>query len=360
MTVTFALRHLCLLTALVNIAGNVLLLALYPSIFGRLGVPAPEDARGFVLESVLSFTMGVVALLIFLNPSRAIPLLKIGIAGKGAYAVVTYYFFAFHNLDSFYLIFAAWDAFFVVVFLLYWIHLESPDLPRLQTVIHPGLGGALSKRAVILTFSLTGNGRKAVEQLAAGLRSGSYNVDIVCVRPAEPVFRFPMSLGSFVRIVVRALFRYPAQIDRLDVPRRDYDLVVVESPTWLLGMAAPVEAVFQDPENRWLFEGRDAAAMVVCRGAHRRSRAMMVRWMNRLGANVVSARGFEHEGREPRRLMSLWFYLIFRRPGFPPVLAEPRYGLSEKSLREIRMFGERLAGRPLLQPASYVTEGSHV
>jgi hypothetical protein len=73
---------------------------------------------------------------------------------------------------------------------------------------------------------------------------------------------------------------------------------------------------------------------------------MMVRWLQSLGSNVVAAAGYTHEGREPRRLFSLWFYLIFRRAGFPPLLAEPRYGLSEDTLDEIRGLGQRLAARP--------------
>lgn len=325
--------------------GNILLLLLRDPLFDRLGVPRPLDPRGFVLESTLSFTMGVVALLIFLNPARSIGLLQIGILGKGAYALVTYYFFAFHDTHPFYLVFAAWDAVYVVIFFLYWIHLESPDLPRLAVEVGAGSSGNRTNRAAIIAFSLTGNGRKGVEQIEAGLQGKGYGVDVVWVEPAEPVFRFPMSLGDFVRIVVRAFFRYPAFIESLHVPRSDYDLVIVESPTWLLGVAAPVEAVFQAPANRWLFEGRDAAAVVICRGAHRRSRAMMARRLERLGANVVTARGYGHAGWEPRRLMSLWFYLIFRRAGFPPGLAEPRYGLSDESLSDLRRLGEELAVR---------------
>jgi hypothetical protein len=355
MTSSIVLRYLCLLTAIVNMGGNLLLVLLQRPLFDRFGLPHPVDARGFLIESTLSFLMGMVALLIFLNPRTSIGLLKIVIAGKGAYAVITYYFFAFYGLHRFYLLFAAWDAFYAVVFLLYWIHLESPDLPPLEKEIMPGVDQLRTNYAVILSLSLTGNCRKAVVQLKNGLESKGYAVDNLPVMPAESIFRFPMSLGDFVMIVVRAFFRYPAFIEPLPVPRADYDLVIVVSPTWLLGMAAPVEAIFQDPANHWLFAGRDAAAVVVCRRAHQRTRAMMVRRLERLGANVLTARGYVHEGWEPRRLMSLWFYLIFRRAGFPPGLAEPRYGLSNDTLNEIGLLGEQLAQRPrtrlLTEPA---------
>jgi hypothetical protein len=350
------LRYLCLLTAVANMGGNIALVLFQGPLFERLGIPHPTDTRGFLLESTLSFLMGVVALLIFLNPQRAIGLIKIGIFGKGAYAVLTYYFYAFHGLHPFYLLFAAWDATFVAIFFLYWIHLESPDLPPLQTRVQAGAARERTNRALILALSLTGNGRKAIEHLEAGLREQGYQVDQILIQPAEPIFRFPMRFADFARIVIRALIRYPAFIHPLRIPRADYDLVVVESPTWLLGMAAPVEAVFRDPVNRWLFEGRDAAALVVCRGAHRRTRAMMVRWLQALGANVVAACGYSHQGREPRRLFSLWFYLIFRRAGFPPLLAEPKYGLSDETLAEIRRLGRQLAIRPSEHPSGLLEE----
>ena len=44
--------------------------------------------------------------------------------------------------------------------------------------------------------------------------------------------------------------------------------------------------------------------------------------------------------------MSLWFYLMFRKAGYPPGLAEPQYGLSSESLNRIRRLGEDLATRP--------------
>jgi hypothetical protein len=344
------LRYLCLLTALANMGGNVLLQLFYRPLFVWLGVPLPTDLRAFVLESVLSFAMGVVALLVFLHPRRGIGLLQIGILGKGGYALVTYFFYAVYQLHGFYLVFVVWDAVFVVVFFLYWIHLESPELVELQQAIFDGIHQDRTNRALLIGFSLTDNGKKGMQHLAAGLESKGYEVDILPVIAQEAIFRFPMSFGGFVSIVMRAFVRHPAKIAPLQVPHHDYDLVVVESPTWLLGIAAPVEAVLQHPENRALFAGRDAVALVVCRGAHRRTQAMLVRWLERCGANVVAARAYAHVGHEPRRLLSLWFYLIFRRPGFPPGLAEKHYGLSDETLRAIKIFGAQLADRQRTRP----------
>lgn len=342
---TIVLRKLCLLTAVVNMTGNVIIVFFHRPIYAWLSIPLPVDMYHFLLESLLSFTIGVAALLIFLHPDRAIDLLKICILGKGAYAIVTFTFFAVDQLHWFPLIYAAWDAAFVVILFLYWIQLESLDLLQLEHQVMAGLKRPSTHRALVISFSLTGNGRKAVQRLTEGLCAAGYDVDELSPTPYDKTYRFPMSFFEFVRIILRAFVRAPTRIQPIETPHDNYDLVIVESPTWLLGMAAPVEAVFQDPSNRWLFSGRDVAALVVCRGAFQRTRAMIVRHLERCGANVVAARSWTHQGREPRRLMSLWFYLIFRRAAWPPLLAEPRYGLSEESLREIEVYGRSLAQR---------------
>jgi hypothetical protein len=347
-------RVLCLVTAVANLAGNVGLLLLYRPVFALLGVPPPSDLRWFALEASLSFTMGVVALLIFLDRDgeRTLDLLKIGIVGKGLYGLITYYFYAVHQVHWLFLVFAAWDALFVVVFFLYWIQLQDRDLLRLQREICAGIERPPTHKALLLGFSFSDNGRKAVERMRAGLLAGGYRaVDVHWIHAQERLFRWPLGLAAFARITARAMLRAPARIAPLDVPEdHDYDLIVVQSQTWMLGMSAPTEAVFLDPRNAGIFRGRDAAGVVVCRGAYQRTHAMLVRWLERRGANVVGARGYVHAGWEPRRLMSLWFYLVFRRPGVPRWLAEPHYGLSERSLARVEQFGRDLAQRARSRP----------
>lgn len=345
-------RYLCLVTALANMAGNVGLLLFYEPLFELIGVPLPDDMHAFALESVLSFTMGVVALLVFLDPARNRDLLKIGIIGKGAYGLITYYFYVVHQVHWFYLVFVAWDALFVVVFFLYWIKLASPDLLERREDILAGLappvGQEPSKRALIVSFSLTGNGKQAVERLTAGLEAEGYEVDLTHPVPAEAIYRFPMSPGDFTRIILRAFVRKGAAVSALKTPddRDDYDLVVIESQTWLLGASAPVEATLYDARNLRLFSGRDAAVLVVCRGAHRRTEAMLVRGLERCGANVIASRGFAHKGREPLRLMSLWAHLISK--GEDSRLgrwASKRYGLSAAELDVVERYGQALGRR---------------
>jgi hypothetical protein len=340
------LRYLCLVTAIANLGGNPLMLAFQRPAFQALQIPLPADAYLFTLQCALSFTMGVVALVTFIRPDRG--LLIIGIVGKGLYAGITYYFWAIQRVDGYFLLFVAWDAAFVLIFFLYWIQLAHPDLVELGHSMYAGLDArqGAPRRALVVGLSLTGNGKKAIENLVRGLESEGYAVDVGWVRPQERIFRYPFSLPAFARVVVRAFFRVPAPA-RIEVAeRKDWDLVVVESPTWMIGAAAPVETVLADGDNRDLFMGRDAAVVVVCRGAWQRSCAMLARRLESAGANVVTARGYAHQGWEPARLLLLWWKLITGRDRLWGVT----YGLSDETLGHVRQLGVDLARRGRSRP----------
>jgi hypothetical protein len=343
-------RLLCLATAAANCLGNLALLATYPRLLTLLNVPLPQDLYSYACVSGFSFTIGVLAFLVFLNPDENAPLLVPGALGKAIYAFFTFYFRVFHGLHWFYLAFGAWDALFTVVFLLFYMQLRSPDLERFNAgEILPGHGRSTGK-ALFVLYSLTGTGRSALQNVKAGLESAGYSTTEYDVQPVErELFSFPLTLLRFVRIMLRAIFRIPAKIEPLNIPpNHDYDLIVVFGQTWFVGVSAPIEAVFQDERNHPIFTGRDAATVNVCRGLRRRSQAMLVRWLERSGATVVGAHAYEHEGHEPSRVFSLFAYLAYGQTGRPAWLKwflEPRYGLSDQAFANLKEFGTKLAKR---------------
>jgi len=343
-------RGLCLLTAVANTVGSVFLVLFYRPLLELAGAPLPSDLFAFCGVASLSFTMGVAAFLVWQDPERNQAVLIAGMVGKGLFAFFSFYFYVLHNLHWFWLTFGVWDAVYTGIFFLFLIQLLSPDLTRLNTTdVFIGLDRPVTNRALLLGFSLTGNGRKGLERIKAGLERNGYTADIRYVEPYEKFFRFPMSLMDFVRMIARAMFRVSARIRPLNISAdHPYDLIVVESQTWMVGMTAPVEAIFQDPANRDIFRDRDVAALTVCRGAWRRSQAMVVRWLQSCGGNVVGVRAYVHQGWEPSRLFSLWFYLIYRAAGKPSWLdgfVQKHYGPSEESFQEMEVFGEDLATR---------------
>jgi hypothetical protein len=342
-------RYLCLLTALANAGGNVGLLLFYKPIFALFGVPLPKDLYSFAFVCGFSFTVGVLAFIVFLAPEQTIPLLVVGMVGKAVYAFFTFYFWNRGQLRPFYLTFGVWDAAYTVIFFLYLIRLVSPDLTELNRgTILDGVDRPRSGKALLIFFSMTGNGSRAMRRVREGLESRGYKVDERICISNEALFHFPFTLLEFIRIMLRAIFRVPTTIQPLGLSdSHPYDLIVVESQTWFVGISAPVEAVFQDPKNRGIFAGRDVAAVNVCRGLWQRPQAQLIRWLKAMGGNVVGARAYENPGREPIRCFSLFFFLGSGAPGKPAFLKNiltPQH-ISPQAELELVSFGQGLAER---------------
>jgi len=357
-------RYLCLLTALANAGGNVGMLLFYRPILNLFGAPLPKDIYSFAFVCGFSFTVGVLAFMVFLAPEKTVPLLVVGIFGKAIYAFFTFYFWSHGALHPFYLIFGAWDAAYTVIFFLFLIRLVSPDLTVLNRGdILEGVDRSRTGKALFLYFSMTGNGSRAMNSVRKGLESAGYEVDEKICQPNESLFHFPFTLMVFLRIMLRAIFRVPTTLKPLEIADdHTYDLIVVESQTWFVGMSAPVEAIFQDPKNRYIFSGRDVAAVNVCRGLWQRPQAQLVRWLQSAGGNVVGARAYENPGHEPIRCFSLFFFLGTGAPGKPAFLKSilTQQHISDKAESELVCFGQALAERrrkvtpglpPLIQSA---------
>jgi flavodoxin len=359
-------RYLCLLTALANAGGNLGMLLFYKPILNLVGAPLPKDLYSFAFVCGFSFTVGVLAFMVFLSPQKTIPLLVVGMVGKAIYAFFSFYFYFHGELHPFFMIFGWWDAVYSVIFFFFLIRLVSADLtPLNQGEILEGVDRPRTNKALLIYFSMSGNGSRAMKRVREGLESRGYTVNEKMCESHETLFHFPFSLMVFIRITLRAIFRVPTTIKPLDIPdNHPYDLVVVESQTWLVGMSAPVEAVFQDPKNRGIFAGRDVAAVNVCRGLWQRPQAQVIRWLQSAGGHVVGARAYENPGHEPIRCWSLFVFFAAGAPGKPAFLKgilTPQY-ITPEAERELVSFGQALAERKKMVtpgvPLSLATQGA--
>jgi hypothetical protein len=349
-------RLLILLIAAANAVGNILILLFYRPILAWAGAPLPVDTFSFTFVCAFSFTVGALAWIIYRDPEHNTPLLIAVIIGKVIYASSILYFYDVGERHWFYLTSGVWDAVFTVICSLFLIRLLSPELTALAhgQVLQGGDLSQQRKKAVILYFSMAGNGARAAQRVQSGLVSEGYTVE---ERPIEiaprdqALYRFPFQHRfAFLRIMIRAIFRIPVKIQPIGLAAdHDFDLIVVEAQTWFVGMSAPVEAVFQDPANHAAFAGRDVAVINVCRGLWRRSQAMLVRWVEACGGRVVGTRAFTNPGHKPIRTFSLVFFLgagAIGRTAFLRRILTPQF-LSSAALADLERFGKALAQRPV-------------
>ncbi len=346
------LRLLCYLTAAVNMGGNAALFLAHEWVFKLLGVPLPADPHTFLSVLGFSFTSGVLALLVAMRPERGVRLLVVGIVSKGLFALITLSVHVAQGVPWPWLVFALWDGVFTAIFWLYLIHLQRPELLQLNSgVIRAGTARPRTKRALLLSYSLSGNVGRAVKQVATGLEETGYEATCMTVHPVDrELFSFPFrSLMQFLRIAVRAILRRPAAIEPLPIgPDHDYDLIVVTAQTWMVGMAAPIEALFQDPDQRRIFSGRDVAIVNVCRGIWRRSQAQLASRVQAAGGNLVGASAHTNPGWEPARTISLFVFLAAgteNSPRWLRRLLQPQF-LADRDLDKLQRFGLALGERP--------------
>ncbi len=325
-----------------------------------------------------SFAAGALALAIVLAPKHAAPLLVVGIVGKGMFATLTLLFHASDGVSWPWLVFAGWDGVMVAVYFLYLIYEVQPKLRRLNTgeilprlprlPARPGQrqprtgrdGGRSGKRALLLVYSLTGNSKRAMNEVCQGLEEAGYQCTVGEVRPKdETLFRFPFrSITQFLRIVVGAMLRRPCAIHvpqllshghgydsgAGDGGQDGYDLVVCSAQTWMLGVAAPVQALFENAETRRYFRGNDVAIVNVCRGLWRRPQVMLADMIADAGGRLVAAHAETNAGREPWRTLALFVYLA--TGGRFRLVGQRQQTLSQASLERLRQFGMQLGQRP--------------
>ncbi|MEM9491360.1 MAG: hypothetical protein AAGC55_19600, partial [Myxococcota bacterium] len=258
----------------------------------------------------------------------------------------------------------------LVVFWLALIHGQRPELIKLNRgVMLPGGDRPRNRRALLVYYSLTGNGRAAIDQVRSGLREAGYRCrDCVVVPTERERYTFPFrSLGHLVRTLVEALLRRSAQVElHIDPPAAeldssadpqldsrdsagDHDLVVCLSQTWMLGISAPIQGLFEHPDGPALFAGRDVAVVNVCRGLWRRSQAQLTAAVAASGGRVIATSPHSNPGREPMRLFSLFAFLALGPQRWPHRL-EGRFltpqRLAEPDRARLRQLGHQLAGRP--------------
>lgn len=212
--------------------------------------------------------------------------------------------------------------------------------------------GSGRPRVLFLYYSFTHQAEKVTEVMSATLEERGCHVDQAAIEFTDERYRdhfaeFPFSNGFLG--VVRML---PAQIRKVtgeirvpdEVISRDYDLVVIGSPTWWLTTSIPVRSFLKSGDADALLGGTRFASYVVCRRYYGFNLRTVKKLGTKHGGEWVDGTEFTYPGGQIRSLLSLISYLGSgeQRERYLGVKIPPT-NLQPEHLVQARRFAETLA-----------------
>jgi hypothetical protein len=180
------------------------------------------------------------------------------------------------------------------------------------------MDSAKTPSVLFVYYTYTQQTLKVVEAMAGVLRHRGCEVSLAAIEFTDPRYagrfkEFPMPhpFRELVGMIpAESPRRRPAKIHVPDVvTERDYDLVVIGSPTWWLSTDVPVRSFLQSDTAGRVLKGKPFAAAVCCRRYWKHN----LKTVRRLGTerDGVFADGihFRYQGGQVRSLLSLLSYL---------------------------------------------------
>jgi hypothetical protein len=180
------------------------------------------------------------------------------------------------------------------------------------------MDSAEAPSVLFVYYTYTQQTLKIVEAMAGVLRDRGCEVTLAAIEFTDPRYagrfkEFPMPhpFRELVGMIpAESPRRRPAKIHVPDVvTERDYDLVVIGSPTWWLSTDVPVRSFLQSDTAGQVLKGKPFAAAVCCRRYWKHN----LKTVRRLGTarDGVFADGihFRYQGGQVRSLLSLLSYL---------------------------------------------------
>jgi menaquinone-dependent protoporphyrinogen IX oxidase len=203
-------------------------------------------------------------------------------------------------------------------------------------------------------YSYTGQTKKILDVMAAVLRERGCEV-----REASIVFTDPRYARRFAEFpmphpFLEVLGMIPAELRRrpgtIEIPatvtERDYDLVVVGSPTWWLSTNVPIRSFLESETAGRVLAGKLFAGFVVCRRYWRHNLKTVRRLGAERGGEFLDGIHFKYAGGQVRSLLSLISYLGSGqyRDRYLGVKI-PRTNIRDEQLDSARTFAHELADK---------------
>jgi multimeric flavodoxin WrbA len=216
------------------------------------------------------------------------------------------------------------------------------------------MDSATKPSALFVYYTYTQQTIKVLEAMSEVLRDRGCEVSLASIEFTDPRYEdrfkeFPMPhpFREVVGMIPAELRRRPGRIRIPDVvTEREYDLVVIGSPTWWLSTNLPIRSFLESETAGSVLAGKRFAAAVVCRRYWRHNLKTVRRLGTKRGGDFIDGVHFRYQGGQARSLLSLLSYLGSGeyRDRYLGVKIPPT-NIQEYHLETARAFAAGLAGR---------------
>lgn len=140
-------------------------------------------------------------------------------------------------------------------------------------------------KVLYLSYSQSGQLDEIAERFF--LPFSSHKIDRVKVRPSKP-FPFPWTSAEFFDAMPETVLEEPIQLEPLNIPGSDYDLIVLGYQPWFLSPSLPVTALLKSDEFKTVVQGKPVVTIVGSRNMWINSQISINRLIEQAGAKVVA------------------------------------------------------------------------
>lgn len=195
-------------------------------------------------------------------------------------------------------------------------------------------------RALVLSYSQTGQTSAAAAALVAPLEADGWTVDWRQLE-VEESYPFPWSLHGFLDAFPETVLGLPPRLRPLMVDRDELpDLIVLASQVWYLAPSLPVQA-FLESADRSILTGRPVVAIVTCRNMWYAAVIRLEEKLRRSGAELLGTVVLTDKSpRWTTFLMTPRLFLTGRRNALLGIVPAP--GIAASELKRAGRIGEAL------------------
>lgn len=198
--------------------------------------------------------------------------------------------------------------------------------------------------ALLLYYSYTNQTRLVSERIAAGLTDGGWQVERSELDYASGPIEYPLTpFAKRAKELSDAASKeqpVPVSFDA-SIVDRDWDLVLLGTPTWNHFPAVPVSSFLQTPAAHVLLSGRPFGAFIACRGFWRHNRRRLRILGERAGGRWVGGSGYTFDGNFFQTMHAMLHNQM--KSDQPDAklfgLAATPYGVSDQTLARARNWG---------------------